>query len=410
MSTARAAGPAGARPLVALGCPLGPPVLQRLLPAVAAALEGGPAVLALPEEPVALHDRLVAAFRPSLPVDDGDPGDPVALVVPTSGTTGEPKGALLGAHALLASAAAAHARLAGPGQWLLALPASSIGGLQVIVRSVVSGRHPVAMDLRGGFDPEAFAASSMRVLSTRGPHYTSLVPTQLRRLLDAGSAALAALAAYDAVLVGGAGTPAVLLERARESQVAVVPTYGMTETSGGCVYDGEPLDGVDVQITPDGLVRLSGPVLAQGYRLRPDLTAAAFRDGWFTTADLGRIGPDRRLEVLGRADEVALSGGVTVPLAAVDEAVLAHPAVAQAAAVALPDAEWGQRVVVAVVPSHHDAPPTLESVRAFVARRAPAAYSPREIVVVDAIPTIGNAKIDRRALAASLLRRAEGRR
>ncbi|HSK54191.1 MAG TPA: o-succinylbenzoate--CoA ligase [Jiangellales bacterium] len=411
-------GRSGLRAVHAVAAPDGAAVLRRILPAVATALEGGPAVLPLPEGPPALRDHLLATLRPSLPVElpdevDGSGQlDPVALVVPTSGSTGEPKGVMLGAAALRASATATVARLGGPGRWLLALPATHIGGLMVIVRSVLEGQEPVALDLSGGFDAESFAAASMRVLATsRTRRYTALVPVQLGRLLDAGGAPVDALCAYDAVLVGGAAISPRLLARAMAAGVNVVTSYGMTETCGGCVYDGLPLDGVRVSVAPDGRLRIGGDVLARGYRLQPELTEDAFAGGWFTTSDLGRVTGEGRVEVHGRMDDVALSGGMNVPLAAVDAVVGLHPGVAEVVAVALPDEEWGQRVVAVVVPVDPDAPPTLESVRAAVARRAPVAHAPRALLLVESLPSRGNGKPDRRAatdLARAALTPADG--
>src|SRR5690606_522942 len=180
--------------------------------------------------------------------------------------------------------------------------------------------------------------------------------------------------------------PAELARRARDAGVRLVTTYGMSETCGGCVYDGVPLDGVKVETASDGRIRLAGPVLARGYRLRPDLTADAFDHGWFITADAGRIGSDGRLTVTGRMDEVAVTGGINVPLAVVDSAVSEHPLVSEACAVSVPDAEWGERIVVAVVPSDLGDLPGLESVRAHVLRGLPAAYAPKELIVVDVLP------------------------
>ncbi|TDE10360.1 o-succinylbenzoate--CoA ligase [Jiangella asiatica] len=376
--------------------PLRPAVVPRLLPAVAAALTGGPPLLPLPASPAAVRDALLAELRPTRPVENG-----VALVVPTSGSTGRPKGALLGAAAVRTSAMATHDRLGGPGRWLLALPATHIGGLMVLARSVIAGTEPVAVDLTEGFDPELFAAASVQLFAGASRRYTSLVPRQLTALLDAGGAPAEALAGYDAVLVGGARAGDDVLVRARAAGVQVVTTYGMTETCGGCVYDGVPLDGVRVTIADDGRIRLAGPVLASGYRLRPDL-AAAFGDGWFTTSDLGSLRTDGALEVAGRADEVAVSGGVNVPLAAVDAVVSSHPDVAEALAVAAADERWGERIVVAVVPVSADRPPDLDSIRAHVRRSSPVAYAPKELVVLDALPTLPGGKTDRRGLASRL--------
>ena len=167
------------------------------------------------------------------------------------------------------SARATHDRLGGPGQWLLALPVTHVAGLTVLVRSLVARTRPEVLDLYGGFSVDAFVAATAR-MAPDVRHYTSLVPTQLRRLLDAG----ADLSSYDGILVGGAALPAALAERAASAGVRVVTTYGMSETCGGCVYDGLPLDGVEVVVRDDGRVELGGPVVFAGYRLRPDLTAA----------------------------------------------------------------------------------------------------------------------------------------
>jgi o-succinylbenzoate---CoA ligase len=228
------------------------------------------------------------------------------------------------------------------------------------------------------------------------------VPRQLAVILDAGAAALDTLTAFDAVLVGGSRTAPDLLERARAADVRVVRSYGMTETCGGCVYDGVPLDGVTVATSADGRIKITGPVLAHGYRLRPELTTQAFVDGWFVSADLGRIDDGRGLAVIGRVDDVAVSGGVNVPLAAVDGLLTDHPGVAFAATVALPDPSWGQRLVAVVVPRDPANPPTLESIRAYVSARAPTAHAPKALVLAESLPRLSSGEVDRRRLTASL--------
>ena len=185
-----------------------------------------------------------------------------AVVIATSGSTGEPKLVALSGAALRASARATEARLGGPGRWLLALPAEHVAGIQVIVRALLAGAPPVVMDLRTGFRPDAFAAATAAL--GPGRRYTSLVPTQLRRILDA-EGAVAALRSYAAVLVGGAALDPATRERALAAGVRVVTTYGMSETAGGCVYDGVPLDGVTVELDEDGRILLGGPTLASGY-------------------------------------------------------------------------------------------------------------------------------------------------
>jgi O-succinylbenzoic acid--CoA ligase len=375
------------------------PVLDRLLPAISGALTGGPAVLpiTMPVQgnPPALHESVVSALRPDLPVNDQ-----IAMVVPTSGSTGAAKGVELSRSALVASAEATHRRLGGNGTWMLALPVSHIAGLMVLVRSAVAGTSPTAIDLSGGFRPDSFLAASQALFATRpGRAYTALVPRQLSRIIQAGGPAVAALAQFDAVLLGGSALHPDLAAKASAAGVNIVATYGMTETSGGCVYNGQPLENVQVDTVDDGVLRISGPMLAAGYRLRPDLTEAAFSDGWFRTADLGVVAPDGAVTISGRSDDVAISGGVNVSLAAVDVAIESHPGVREAAAVAVPDASWGERIVAVVVATDPRHPPSRQSIRAHVKSRAPAAYAPQEVVVTDSIPTTPSGKVDRRAVA-----------
>ncbi|MCW2779328.1 MAG: AMP-dependent synthetase and ligase [Frankiales bacterium] len=336
------------RPLLA-----GTPTLATL----AAALDGtGPALL------TDSSPHVVAALRPQDGVDDD-----VAVVVPTSGSTGVPKGVLLTAEALLASANAALERLGGPGRWLLAIPPTHVGGLQVLVRSLVAGLDPVVLP------PGPFTATSLDGVS--GCRYTSLVPTQLGRLRPG------ALEAFEAVLLGGAAAPPGLPPN-------VVPTYGMSETSGGCVYDGVPLPGVEVDVRER--VRLRGPTLAAGYRDGAPLLDA---DGWFTTGDVGAL-VDGRLVVHGRADDVVVTGGEKVAPAAVEAALLTHPDVREVAVVGAPDPEWGQRVVAHVVGDV-----TLEQAREWVAERLGRVAAPRELRRWDALPQLANGKVDRVGLS-----------
>lgn len=350
---------------------------RSLLPALAAALAGdGPAVLPVRSGPG--DGAVVAAMRTEQPLERDD----VALVVPTSGSTGEPKGALLTAAALQHSARATLDRLGGPGQWLLALPVTHIAGLQVLVRSLSAGTHPVLLDLAGSFSVDAFSAATRR-LDGAGRRYTALVPTQLRRLVEAG----ADLTSYDAILVGGAALDF-------PAPPNVVRTYGMSETCGGCVYDGRPLAGVDVRVEPDGRISVGGAVVFAGYRLRPDLTAEALVDGRHLTQDLGTWS-EGRLEMLGRADDVIVTGGVNVPAALVERVLAGHPSVRAIAVVGVPDDEWGERVVAFVQSRVHLA---VEELRAFAADRLEAAALPRSVVLVDALPMMPSGKPDKAAL------------
>ncbi len=159
-----------------------------------------------------------------------------------------------------------------------------------------------------GTDPVVAERPGPAELTGTGCAFVSLVPTQLRRMLDAG----AGLAAFRAILVGGAAVPGSLLADARAAGAQVVTTYGMSETCGGCVYDGMPLDGVSVRTGVGGQIRIGGPVVFSGYRNRPDLTAAALDDGWFVTSDVGELAGDGRLTVHGRADEMINTGGEKV--------------------------------------------------------------------------------------------------
>ncbi|MFD4250682.1 o-succinylbenzoate--CoA ligase [Amycolatopsis thermoflava] len=367
----------------------GPESVDELAGAVAAALDGGEAVLPLDGgDPKAAG--LLAGMRPDEPVEPG-----TAVIIATSGSTGEPKGVLLSAEALQASAAATHARLGGPGRWLLATPANYIGGLQVLVRSMLAGQ-PFAVLPPGPFRAERFAEAARPVLAGDGPRYTAMVPTQLTRLLDAGGPGLDAAKAFDAIILGAAATTPALRARAAEAGVRIVPSYGMSETASGCVYDGVPLDGVDVRIADDGRILIAGPVLTHGYRLRPDLTAEAFDGGWFRTGDRGQL-RDGRLEVLGRLDDVINTGGVKVSAAAVERLITALPGVRETCVVGLPDAEWGQVVAAAVVPEGEA--PDVDELRAAVRSAAGAAAVPKRVEFVTTLPLRGPGKIDRTAVA-----------
>ena len=362
---------------------------------LAAALAGdGPPLVPVPDGPAGAAVTAMAALDEPVEV----PG--VALVVPTSGSTGVPKGALLTAAALRASSQATLDRIGGPGHWLLALPVTHIAGLNVLVRTLLGGLPAQAMDLAGGFTPAGFVAATGELGG--GRRYTALVPTQLARLLDGGAEAVAALVSYDAVLLGGAAAPPALMERAAVAGARVVTTYGMSETCGGCVYDGEPLDGVLVDVAADGRIALGGAPVFAGYRLRPDLATGALelRDGvrWHLTRDAGRW-DGGRLSVLGRIDDMITTGAEKVAPLAVESALAAVPGVREAVVVGVPDEQWGQVVAAAVTGA---AGLTLEGVREALRPVLPGYALPRRLLVLDRIPLIGTGKPDRAGLARQL--------
>ena len=365
------------------------------------------------------------------------------LVLRTSGsTTGTGRLIAMSAAALVASARATHDRLGGPGTWLLPLPAHHVAGLQILIRSLIAGTTPVVVDTSRGFSPTTLADAlrSVRVpagtaagtavspaagsaTGSTGPLlYVSLVPTQLVRVLR-DPAASRALSTADAVLLGGAAADPALLARARGSGITVVTTYGMSETGGGCVYDGRPLDGVELSIRdPDadgiGRVLISGPVLGEGYLQpvdrTPDDIGEAFQDRSgrrvLATSDRGRLRPDGRLEVLGRLDDVIITGGLKVEPRHVEEALTGIDGVAEACVVGLSDEQWGGLVAAAVVlepPAGQKSSGGLDgrrrpdgvALREAVRARLDGAHAPKRIVVLESLPLRPSGKVDRRAVA-----------
>ncbi|MCU1639510.1 MAG: O-succinylbenzoate-CoA ligase [Microbacteriaceae bacterium] len=319
----------------------------------------------------------------------------IAVVIETSGSSGEPKRVALSADALLASAAASETALGGPGRWLLALPVHYIAGVNVLVRSIAAQTEPVLLP-SARFDPEAFfaAAATMGADSRR---FTALVPAQLARLVDdAGDRAVAkVLRTFDRILVGGQATPPRLLERCEEIGLRVTRTYGSSETGGGCVYDGAPIGAARVRIV-DGQIELSGPMLAEEYLGDPARTAEAFVivDGhrWYRTGDVGEI-VDGLLRVSGRLDRVIISGGIKVSLDAVERVVRGMPGLADAVAIPAASATWGQVPVIVST-----APVDLAALRSVVVSSLGRAAAPREVLVVADIPLLPSGKADRAAL------------
>ncbi|MBC7275344.1 AMP-binding protein [Nocardioides sp.] len=315
-------------------------------------------------------------------------GGPEHWVVETSGSTGRPKRVMLSREAVKASAAASARRVGASGQWLLTLPESYVAGANVIARSLLAGHEPVIAAAHRSF---ADAAAAMAA----GPRFVSMVPTQLHRILESGGDDLAALAGFHTLLLGGGPIDPSLRARAEEAGVDVVATYGSAETCGGCVYDAMPLDGVGIAIGTDGRVRISGPTLFDGYQDDPEQTANALVDGWFLTSDAGTLDEDGRLRILGRVDDMVITGGVKVPAALVARRLREHPAVTAAEALGTPDEEWGQRLVAFVV-GDIDA----SAARDWVAAEHPRSWAPREVVMLDEIPLLDNGKPDRQALLA----------
>lgn len=409
--------------------------------------------------PIAPHEdtREVAAnLARRIPARASGRSVGVDMVLRTSGsTTGTGKLVGVSMDALVASARATHKRLGGPGIWVLALPAYHAAGVQVLVRAAVAGTHVFNAYKEGGFDPQHLAqvidaacvaaadcdaGSSFdddAVSSCAGgvggeaegalaaddsgracPVYTSLVPTQLRRALD-DEQLRGALARLDAVLIGGAAADAQLLEQAKAAGIRVVTTYGMSETCGGCVYDGQPLPGVSMDVDQaTGAIWLSGPMLATGYLGDEERTRRCFVSRpqageparrWFITSDRGHI-VDGRLQVLGRLDDVIISGGIKVEPGPIEALLALNPLVSECAVVGLPDLQWGQVVTAVVVPASMpglgrvDEGAILAQIRVYLEQKLSGAQCPKQVLLADALPYKGIGKVDRRALAQSLVR------
>ncbi|MGZ4679900.1 MAG: class I adenylate-forming enzyme family protein [Ilumatobacteraceae bacterium] len=364
--------------LVAIDLPGG----QGFVDALRSIWDAGDAAFPLDRRlPLPARRAVLATIAPDRLIDergthalDGDGvehGD--ALVMATSGTTGNPRGVVLTHDAVEASAVATSARLAvaTSDTWLACLPLSHIGGLSVVTRALATGTRLVVHD---GFD-----AGAVTDAAHAGATLVSLVPTALRRIDPSP---------FRRVVLGGSRPPGDLPEN-------VVTTYGMTETGSGIVYDGLPLDGVDIRVDPLGEIHLSCPMLLRCYRDGSMPVA----DGWFATGDLGSIGADGRLEVLGRRDELIITGGENVWPATVEAALTGHPGVAAVAIAGVSDVEWGERVVAWIVPIDRSAPPTLASLRSRVIESLPTFMAPKEVRVVDHLPTTTSGKVLRHLLS-----------
>ena len=371
--------------LVAIHGPAGP----RWVDELRRAWDEGDAVLPIdPRLPEPAKDRLVEAMAPAYaivlgprgevewdelrggrPVEEGD-----ALVMPTSGTTGEPKGVVLTHEAIAASADATTRRLGVDPthhRWLACLPLSHVGGMSVVTRAVLTG---TPLEVHPGFDPVAVTAAARG-----GATHVSLVATAMRRIDPT---------LWRCIVLGGAAAPP-------DRPDNVVVTYGLTETGSGVVYDGQPVDGVEVR-SVSGRIEVRGPMLLRAYR---DGTDPKSHDGWLATGDLGEVDPETgEVTIYGRAGDLIVTGGENVWPAPVEDVLRSHPAVAEVAVVGRPDPEWGHRVVAVVVPAAGAAPPTLASLRDHARRQLPAYAAPRELVLADALPRTSLGKVQRHLL------------
>ncbi|WP_166785717.1 MULTISPECIES: AMP-binding protein [Cryobacterium] len=333
----------------------------------------------------------------------------VSVVIETSGSTDVPKRVMLSTDALLSSAAASSAYLGGAGQWLLALPVHYIAGVQVLVRSIVANTTPVVLP-GGHFDPAGFTDWAERL--TEPLRFTALVPVQLARLVEAAGAdrrLLAVLRRFQGILVGGQALPPELAERSFGLDLRVVATYGSSETAGGCVYNGTPIGNTEVRAV-DGQLEIAGSVLAEGYV--GDLARTGDRfiemhgERWYRTRDLGEVDAVTGfVRVLGRADNVIISGGEKVSLDAVERVVRSLPGLGDAVVVGRPDRQWGQ-VPVLVLPGvasvADDTAVILGRIGEAVASALGKAARPVRLVRVAAIPQLSTGKPDLRALARML--------
>jgi O-succinylbenzoic acid--CoA ligase len=350
-----------------------------------------------PSAPGAAITDLLARVRPTHVLDgdrrhgrpDGVPVTAgVAAVISTSGTTGAPKAVELTAAGLQVMGRGYSAGLAATAadRWLACLPMHHVAALAIVGRAWVTGVPWAAHDT---FDLDAVARSTR----AEGSTIVSLVPTALRRLLDAG----APLHEYRRVVLGGAPTPPALRARAEEAGVAIVDAYGLTETWGGFALDGLPIAGAEVRLADDDEVLVRGEMVMRGYRFAPDATNEAVdRDGWLHTGDIGTIDDTGRVDVVDRKKDLVISGGVNVSPTRVEAVLAQHPAVADVCVIGAPDDEWGERVVAICVAANGGV--TLDELRAFARDQLPAAHLPRELRVVDAIPRSAGGKPLRRLL------------
>lgn len=381
-------------PLVRIPVPSGPAGLDALAEPLRAALSGaGPAIAPIPVVTATTSDAyvrsLLRATAPGEPLED----DRTAVVLATSGSTGNPKGVLLSADGLLSL----NPWRDEPSTWVAAIPLTSAGGLNVLTRALAPGCTYVGVDSLAGarpFTPAGFASAVTAAAANGLPLRTSLVPAQVRRLLG-DAQGVEALHAFATILVGGAGLDAKLRDAAAVHGISLISTYGMTETCGGCVYDGAPLDGVTVRIDSASRVTLGGPSIALGYRLQPALTAGHFSDDGFLTSDLGEL-RDGMLRILGRVDDVITVNGVNVSVTAIEALLRTDVTVSDCAVIALDDPERGSRLIAFICGAEIDA----DALGALVTDRLGVAARPRTFTTIEHLPTLPGGKTDRQALVA----------
>lgn len=320
------------------------------------------------------------------------------VVVRTSGSTGRAKRTVLSLTAMAASAQATAEYLGFEGQWLLALPVHYVAGLSVLTRSLFAGTNPVSMDLSGSFSAEKFVDAAEQMVESR--RLTSLVPTQLARLLDNPEPrTVAALKRFDAILLGGARASKDLLQNSRHLGLKIFQTYGSSETSGGLVYNGTALPGVKLAEC-EGRIMVSGPMLADGYANNPEATAEHFilHEGsrWYLTDDLGTV-RGNRLEIAGRIDDVINTGGVKLSAGKIEG--LLDEFFTQCLILPVPDAQWGQSVGLA-----YSGPTNTAEAFDAVRQTIGSAAVPKYVQHYPAgLPQLPNGKFDRRKILAALL-------
>lgn len=306
----------------------------------------------------------------------------ISAVLSTTGSSGVSKEVGLTASALLSSARASNKALGAEfgNSWSLLLPLTHIAGINVLVRALELGTEPI--DLRN-HQGEYLRAD-----------FTAIVPTQLFKALNGDAQLLKHLVEAKAVLVGGAALTPELHLQAETAGINVVVTYGMTETSGGCVYNGIPLDGVEISITPEKRIAIKGTVLAHTYIGAQALWDTQYKDGWFHSSDLGRI-ENEKLIVEGRSDDVIISGGENISLSAIESSLHAHFPHKTFAAFAVKDSKWGQALHLAIA---GDGFPSEDEVAQYLGEQFGEFSKPKGYLHLPELPLIGIGKVDRKKL------------